>query len=150
MRLGPSRQPDPPFELDAVEPACPHCRYNLRGITSTAGARCPECGADLPFDALRFKRDPKAHRAYYHFQPLDDSMPVIWYWWQRVVVVIVVWATAFTIVENMPRGVGMSFVCVAIVVEIAIAHWLIRWHRMRQRRAYEQGRIRRWLHRDDD
>lgn len=42
--------PDKPGSLDHLEPFCPACLYDLRGLTSD---RCPECGE--PFDRERFR-----------------------------------------------------------------------------------------------
>jgi hypothetical protein len=51
----PAVQPCPPvYELSVLEPFCPSCDYNLRGTVTIAGARCPECGAALPFDRLAY------------------------------------------------------------------------------------------------
>lgn len=39
---------------------CPHCSYNLRGITST---RCPECGEEVNWSTITAARVPWEHRA---------------------------------------------------------------------------------------
>jgi len=45
------------FELEPPPPpACPACGYDLRGLVSLSGARCPECGSIEPFDRLHFGR----------------------------------------------------------------------------------------------
>ena len=44
----------PEYELRTDDPSCPKCGYSLKGIVSLSGARCPECGARLPFHRLRF------------------------------------------------------------------------------------------------
>jgi hypothetical protein len=48
----------PIFELRRFDVICPECRYDLRATVTISGARCPECGARLPFDHLRFSTRP--------------------------------------------------------------------------------------------
>lgn len=44
----PESQPAPPSGFDADVP-CPHCEYNLRGLTVP---RCPECGEPFYWESL--------------------------------------------------------------------------------------------------
>jgi len=46
----------PAYDLESVRPRCSCCGYDLRATVTAAGATCSECGADLPFDRLRFPR----------------------------------------------------------------------------------------------
>ena len=68
---------DPPV-LKPIEPACPQCGYDLRGLATIAGARCPECGAKLSFEKLKFKHDRKEMRRYRRPGMLPLYRPMPW------------------------------------------------------------------------
>lgn len=48
-----------PDHSDAGDLPCPHCGYNLHGITSP---RCPECGRDIDYGTLALPRIPWENR----------------------------------------------------------------------------------------
>lgn len=85
-----------------IEPACPQCQYDLRGITKISGARCPECGAKLPFDKLRFRRDRAAQRRYRQPRPIRLSWPLQWTMPETYCVTIVTGAAVFIFAKKVP------------------------------------------------
>jgi hypothetical protein len=50
------------YPIEPARPWCPSCGYDLRASVTISGARCPECGAALPFDGLRFPGDKSPAR----------------------------------------------------------------------------------------
>jgi hypothetical protein len=54
-RSSPVEPPPVVHEIRPVRPSCPQCAYDLRASVTISGATCPECGANLAFDRLRFR-----------------------------------------------------------------------------------------------
>lgn len=55
---------------EKLPPICPHCEYNLTGITS---GRCPECGGAFLWGEMQ----QRAKRIYHELQCLDDMNEMV-------------------------------------------------------------------------
>lgn len=131
------------YELPrGIEPACPQCRYDLRGLTNFSGARCPECGAKLPFDKLKFRRDLVAERRYGALRPARIWMPIHWSWPESLCVVVAIAITIYA-TSSIGRMVSMLVTPGLIALELIVAGQLIRAKRMWQLRRYERRTARR-------
>jgi predicted RNA-binding Zn-ribbon protein involved in translation (DUF1610 family) len=132
-----------PIELKPIEPMCSQCGYDLRAQTNLTGARCPECGSQLRFDELKFKRDRKEQERYQHLRPIRHWLPIQWSRRDAIVVGLVMGITAYVIVVTFPRSIGSRLLLTFVLIaELACAHYVIAKLRKWQLRRYEEERRR--------
>lgn len=138
MNKGASQIDD--YELPpGIEPTCPQCHYDLRASTNFSGARCPECGAKLPFDKLKFKRDRAAQRRYRKPFRIDDWMPIHWSPLETFVVALVCGFTFFGLLYVLSDAESVKLIAPgAVTAELAVAYFTIPWFRRWQRRRYDR------------
>ena len=126
-----------PYELKPVVPFCSQCGYDLRGTIKLTGARCPECGSQLQFDQLKFKRDRKEQRRYRHSRPVRFPMRVTWTRLEVTVVALLMALTVYFILIG-PVYMIKFFVPLALLIEFALAHAIISCVRHWQVKRYEK------------
>jgi hypothetical protein len=129
-----------PYDAPPVLPSCPVCQYDLRGITTIAGARCPECGTELPFDRLKFPRNRAEERRFRHLRPLRHWMPVIWSPMEAIVVGLGIGTTIYLLNRFLPYPQSRVPGSLVIVGGIALGHALIVARRRWQVRKFDRQR----------
>jgi len=127
MLIDPGHQgrDDQAYEPPPVLPACPECQYDLRATATLAGARCPECGAKLPFDRLKFPRAGPQERRYRRQKPLRYWVPVIWTPMEAIAVGLCIGTTIYLLNKIFPSPQSRVPGLIVIVVGIALGHALI-------------------------
>ncbi len=110
----------PVHQLRPPRAFCSQCNYDLRGLVGLDGARCPECGVKLPFDALRF-REP-ARRA---------DLALIMFWTLAPAAIVIVMhllaqQVAYGPSEYFTIG-GLGLLGWLIASGVALPGWRLRW-----------------------
>lgn len=88
---GDQNTPPPDWSSVTVEPRCPQCGYNLRGLAET---RCPECGREFDWAAVMSDAEQRLDHALFEYQwrkrPIRSYCGTVarsllpWRFWRRM------------------------------------------------------------------